>query len=219
MDCMDYMRDFPDKYFELAIVDPPYGIGVGTEINREGFRDGSSRNSLSRFESQMLSKAWDNSPPSAAYFKELLRVSGNQIVWGGNYFLNNLYSTRCLIVWDKMTYVPTMSQIEIAWTSNSTHSRLIKINSNDNNRQHPTQKPVALYEWLLKNYAKPSDKILDTHLGSQSSRIAAYKLGFDFYGTEIDEQYFNEGCARFEKSIAMPLFDSVPGVAQQVQLF
>lgn len=218
MDCMDYMRGFPDKFFELAVVDPPYGIGIGTEINRAGFKEGSSKNSLSRFEGQMLSKNWDSSPPSADYFKELFRVSKVQIIWGGNYFLNNLESTRCLIVWDKMTYVPTMSQIEIAWTSIATHSRLIKINSNDNGRQHPTQKPIALYEWLLKNYAKPGDKILDTHLGSQSSRIAAYKLGFDFYGTEIDADYFNEGCARFEKSIAMPIFDSIE-IPEQLKMF
>lgn len=153
----------------------------------------------------MKRNAWDDSPPPAEYWKELFRVSKNQIVWGGNYFLGNLSATRCLICWDKMTYIPTMSQIEIAWTSFQSHAVLIQINSNQTDRQHPTQKPVALYKWLLTNYAKHGDRILDTHLGSGSSRIAAYDMGFDFWAWENDPDYFAGQQKRFEAHISKPV--------------
>ena len=208
-DCMAFMAGLPDKYFDLAVVDPPYGLGKRTTDG------GSKRNSQTKFMADIRRTNWDDNKPSPEYFKELFRVSKNQIIWGGNYF--ELPAFRCFIVWDKMTYIPTMSQIEQAWSSFDSPARYIKINSNDLNRQHPTQKPVALYEWILRNYAKPGDKILDTHLGSQSSRIAAYKLGFDFWGCEIDDDYICEGNARFEKEIAMPLFDA-PKPAIQSQL-
>jgi len=199
-DCMEGMARYPDKYFDLAIVDPPYGINIATEIDRSGFKEGSSRNSLSKYESSMLNKIWDNSTPSLEYFNELFRISKNQIIWGGNYF--DLKPTKCFVVWDKMTYIPTMSQIELAWTSIKKHSQLVKINSNQLDRFHPTQKPVALYKWLLSNYAKQGDKILDTHLGSGSSRIAAYEMGFDFTAFEIDTEYFEAQEKRYKAHIA-----------------
>jgi len=190
MDCMEYMRQFPDKHFQLSIVDPPYGLGMRTV---EG---GSKQNTQTKFISDLKQKQWDNRPPTKDYWIELFRVSKNQIVWGGNYF--GLPAHRAFIVWDKMTYIPTMSQIEQAWTSFDSPARLVKINSNQLDRFHPTQKPVALYKWLLSNYAKPGDKILDTHLGSGSSRIAAYDLGFDFYATELDKDYFDAQEKRFQ---------------------
>lgn len=129
------------------------------------------------------------------YFIELFRVSKNQIIWGGNYF--DLPAHRTFIVWDKMTYVPTMSQVEMAWTSFDKPARLVKINSNQLDRMHPTQKPIKLYKWLLANYAEKGPRILDTHLGSGSSRIAADELGFDFTGFEIDKEYYDLSEKRF----------------------
>jgi len=196
-DCMIGMKHYPDGYFDLAIVDPPYGINIGTEINRDNFKEGTSKNSMTKFENQMKDKAWDAAIPNEKYWKELFRVSKNQIIWGGNYFLEYLGATRCLIVWDKMTYIPTMAQIEIAWTSFKKHSKLIKINSNQLDRIHPTQKPKQLYRWILQNYAQPNDKILDTHVGSGSSRIACMQDGFDFTGFEIDKDYFDAQEKRF----------------------
>ena len=190
MDCMEYMRQFPDKHFELAVVDPPYGLGKRTTDG------GSKKNSQTKFMDDIRRTNWDDAIPTYEYFKELFRVSKNQIIWGGNYF--GLPASRTFIIWDKMTYIPTMSQIEQAWTSFDSPARICKINSNNPDRIHPTQKPVALYKWLLSNYAKPGDKILDTHLGSGSSRIAAYDLGFDFYATELDKDYFDAQEKRFQ---------------------
>ena len=195
-DCMQMMARHPDKWFELACVDPPYGLGQ--RVTNGGQR----ANSLTAFKKELASKRWDDATPSLAYFTELFRVSKNQIIWGGNYF--PLPPTRCVIAWDKMTYIPTMSQIEVAWTSFDSPARMMTVNSNNSNRIHPTQKPVALYKWLITNYAKQGDKILDTHLGSGSSRIAAWDLGFDFYGCELDEDYFREGNERFERHRAQP---------------
>jgi len=194
-DCMEAMAKIPDNAYDLAIVDPPYGINVATEIDRSGFREGSSKNSLSKYESSMKDKKWDNLPPNKEYFNELFRISKNQIIWGGNYF--DLKPTRCFIVWDKMTYIPTMSQIELAWTSIKKHSQLVKINSNQLDRFHPTQKPVPLYKWLLHNYAKEGDKILDTHGGSMSIALACHEMGFDLDLWELDPEYYNAGLKRF----------------------
>ena len=137
---------------------------------------------------------WDDNVPTDEYWKELFRVSKNQIVWGGNYF--GLPAHRCFIVWDKMTYVPTMSQVEQAWTSFDSPARLKKINSNNSNRIHPTEKPVQLYKWLLKEYAKQGDKILDTHLGSGSIAVACHYAEFDLTACEIDTKYFNDAKKR-----------------------
>ena len=189
-DCLEAMREMDDNAFDLAIVDPPYGIGIET-----------SGTYFKKFES----KGWDNAIPSKEYFRELNRVSVNQIIWGGNYFLEFLGSTKCLLIWDKMiSEGMSFADGEIAWASFKKPMRIKKILSRADNggKIHPTQKPVALYKWLLTNYAKEGDTILDTHLGSQSSRIACYDLGFDFTGFELDEDYFKQGNERFEKHIA-----------------
>lgn len=195
-DCMTVMKRYPDKIFDLAIVDPPYGILAGLD-KRKAKKAPTSRNSLGKWFNTVN---WDDAPPDEEYFKELFRVSKNQIIFGGNYF--ELPPTRCLIVWDKMTYVPTMSQIEIAWTSFNSHSRLKKINSNQKDRIHPSQKPVELYGWLLKEYAKENDLILDTHLGSGSSRIACHKAKMNFIGCEKSKKYYEEQEVRFKNFIS-----------------
>ena len=195
-DCMSLMSRYSDKYFELAIVDPPYGINGGLD-NRKKI-DTKSGNNLRRL-SRPGGVEWDKKIPNQDYWSELFRVSKNQIIFGGNYFLDYLPSTRCVIVWDKMTYIPSMSQIEIAWTSFNQHSKLIKINSNQVGRIHISQKPVELYQWILNNFANKGDKILDTHLGSGSSRISADKMGFDFYACELDRDYFNAQEKRFNE--------------------
>jgi len=209
-DCMAFMAGLPDGFYDLAICDPPYGIGV----NKMTLGNGKKR--LNRGNSD-----WDNKPPSIDYFNELVRVSKNQIIWGANHFISRMpWDSSCWVFWDKGTGSNDYADGELAWTSfNSTVRKYFKswvgANAKDElKRIHPTQKPVALYEWILRNYAKPGDKILDTHLGSQSSRIAAYKLGFDFWGCEIDDDYIREGNARFEKEIAMPLFDVPKPVIQ-----
>lgn len=189
MDCMELMAQFPDKYFELAIVDPPYGLG-----DRLCERGGKLKNSpfctLYRDSSR-----WDKAPDTL-FFQELFRVSKNQIIWGGNYF--TLPASRCMICWDKKQAMPTMSAWELGWTSFDKPSKIYRQSSADLNRFHPTQKPVALYKWLLKTYAKAGDKILDTHLGSGSIAIACWDGGFDLTGSELDTDYF----AAMQKRIA-----------------
>ena len=191
MDCMEGMKQYPDKYFDLAVVDPPYGLGMRTV---EG---GTKRNSQTKFIDDLKSKQWDNEIPKAEYWEELFRVSKNQIVWGGNYF--GLPAHRTFIVWDKMTYVPTMSQVELAWTSFDSPARMVKINSNQLDRSHPTQKPVALYDWIYKNYLPNGGKVLDTHGGSMSNLIAALKAGnIEMHVYEIDKDYFKDAKQRVE---------------------
>ncbi len=187
MDCMEAMKDIPDKYFELAIVDPPYGINVN-QMEMGG-----------RKTVKPTSKKWDNNIPTDEYFNELFRVSKEQIIWGGNYF--NLRPSRGFIIWDKgeMMYGRSFAECEFAWLSKDTSARIKKMNPTQLQRFHPTQKPVALYEWLLNNYAKQGDKILDTHVGSASSLIACYNLGFDYLGFELDEDYYNAALKRIEK--------------------
>lgn len=184
---MDYMRGFPDKFFELAIVDPPYGIGM-------------SGNS---FRQKQAKKDWDNEIPEEKYFKELQRVSKEQIVWGGNYF--PLEPTQGFLIWDKVQpHDFSSAMCEFAWMSIQKPAKIFKLHvvTAETDKIHPTQKPVKLYKWILKNYAKQGDKIIDTHLGSQSSRIAAYLMGFDFYGCEIDPDYFEAGEKRFREQTA-----------------
>jgi len=192
-DCMDALAKMQDNEFDLAIVDPPYGLGDKTT------KGGCSRNSQVKFKEH----EWDNDIPNDEYFIELQRISKHQIVWGGNYF-PFLWKKGCrgLITWDKMVYIPTMSQIEYAWYSKDKLPKLVKINNNDINRLHPTQKPVQLYEWLLMNYAKEGDKILDTHLGSGSIAIACHNLGYDLEGYELDEEYYNAAVKRYNNHIA-----------------
>ncbi len=198
-DNMALMARYPDDHFDLAIVDPPYGIGAGVD-NRQAIET-KSGNNLRRLARKGGMK-WDRSIPPKKYFEELIRVSKNQIIWGGNYFIEFLKNTRCLICWDKMTYLPSMSQMEVAWTSFDEHTKYIKINSNQFGRIHISQKPVALYKWILQNYAKEGDLILDTHLGSGSIAIACHHMGFDLVGCELDEEYYKAAHKRFKQQTA-----------------
>lgn len=196
-DCMVGMARYPDKFFSLAIVDPPYGIGVN-QMNMGG-----------RKTVRPDSRTWDAMPPGVPYFEELRRVSKEQIIWGGNYF--DLPPSKCFIIWDKgeTMYERDFAECEQAWASFDKPARMFKKNPNQPDRFHPTQKPVQLYKWLLKNYAKEGDTILDTHLGSGSSRIAAYDLGFSFTGFEIDLDYFSAQEKRFNQHISqLTLFNN-----------
>ena len=193
MDCMEYMAGLPDKAFDLAIVDPPYGIDINSS-GRLGHYGGKG-------------KKWDEGIPNDDYFLELARISENQVVWGGNYFA--LPATRCFLIWDKQQPEDvSFASCEYAWTSfdQSAKTYYQRPQNMDFYRIHPTQKPVKLYQWLLSNYAKEGDRILDTHLGSGSSAIAAHYGGFDFVGTELDPDYFNAAQERFNsetKQVAM----------------
>ena len=191
IDCIEFMKQFPEKHFELAIVDPPYGIGINVSMGR---RKGDKKSKYHKFAGN------DNTIPNKDYFDELFRVSKNQIIWGGNYMHEFLKPSSCWLLWDKgFSFEVTFAQFEMAWTSFNSSCKKYDFNAaSNNNRIHPTQKPVALYKWLLKNYAKEGDKILDTHLGSQSSRIAAYDMRLDFFGCELDKDYFEQGNKRFE---------------------
>jgi len=193
MDCMEGMAKYPDKYFELAIVDPPYGIKRSGQTERFTKL---KKHKRKHFED----KKWDNYTPDKKYFDELFRISVNQIIWGANYFVKYLNSSMGWVFWDKGQDL-SMSDGELAYTSFDKALRRIKINRGQLNVEggtiHPTQKPLKLYKWLLTNYAKQGDKILDTHLGSGSSRIAAYDLGFDFTGFELDKDYYDAQEKRF----------------------
>ena len=197
-DCMAGMARYPDKHFDLAIVDPPYGIGVNK------MQLGNGKRKIYRGKDD-----WDKEPPSEEYFKELFRVSKNQIIWGGNYF--KLPPTRCFLIWDKQ--LPegfSFASCEFAWTSYDLSAKTFykrPQGQDGGNRIHPTQKPVALYKWLLTNYAKPGDLILDTHVGSASSLIACHDLGFSAVGFEIDEEYYRISLERLQKHQRQIRFD------------
>lgn len=193
-DCMELMAKYPDGYFELAIVDPPYGIGISKNPVRKKHKK----------------KSWDNNIPEDRYFKELFRVSKNQIIFGGNYF--ELPPSQGFIVWDKVQPENfSLAMCEYAWSSIQRPAKIWRKSVlSEQNKIHPTQKPVALYKWLLDNYAKEGDKILDTHLGSGSSRIACYDFKFDFVGCELDKEYFDLMEDRFKKHISqLSIFDII----------
>ena len=192
MDCLDYMRGLPDKAFQLAIADPPYGLDPSAS---ETWSDKSAlKNRM--WAKGKIGESWDKAPDKE-FFDELQRVCENVIIWGGNYF--DLPPTRCVIAWDKCQPWPNFSQIELAWTSFNMPAKLYKFDNRTNDKIHPTQKPVDLYAWCLKTFAKEGDRIFDPMIGSQSSRIAAYKLGFDYVGCELDKEYFDMGCERFNR--------------------
>lgn len=239
MDCMEYMKSIPDKFFELAVVDPPYGINapnmrMGTNMNRKnGGYNGESvaqrikKGRLNQGAGKLKNRAlntmkcdWDFYPPSKEYFDELFRVSQNQIIWGANYF--NLPPTRGILCWNKIQPWDNFSQFELAWTSFDCPAAMIYLSNtggaNKESKIHPTQKPIALYHWLLNKFAKSGDKIFDSHLGSGSSRIAAYKMGFDFYGTEIDKDYFDAMERRF-KEACFGEIETSKRVLKQMELF
>ena len=193
-DCMDLLKRTPDDYYELSIVDPPYGINV-TKMTL-----GNGKKKINRGNSD-----WDSKTPDLKYFKELRRVSKNQVIWGANYMTENLPPSMGWIYWDKGTGLNDFSDGELAYTSFNRALRSYKVgwvgaNAKDKDgRFHPTQKPVKLYEWILMNYAKEGDKILDTHRGSASLDIACHNLGFDLVTCELDTDYFNDGNKRLKQ--------------------
>jgi site-specific DNA-methyltransferase (adenine-specific) len=203
-DCVEGMKQFPDKYFDLAVVDPPYGIIE--KSNRKNKAAGAA--APRKIYNQSL---WGQKKPEKEYFKELFRVSKNQIIWGGNYFTDELPISRGWIVWDKLNEDSPFADCELAWTNVLTSVRKFTFRwsgmlqgdmKNKETRIHPTQKPVALYNWIFKNYATVGQKLLDTHLGSGSSRIAAEKYGLDFTGFEIEKEYFDKQEQRYRDFIS-----------------
>lgn len=206
IDCMEYMAALPDKSFDLAIVDPPYGISV-TKMNM------GNRKTVTPDKT----KNWDDCVPDERYFDELRRVSTNQVIWGGNYFA--LPPTRCWLIWDKgeSMYGRDFAEGEMAWTSFDMVVRFFKKNPNQPDRFHPTQKPIQLYDWLLNHYAFKEARVLDTHLGSGSSAIAAYYFGCDFVGCELDKDYYRAAKERFDRETRQQgLFDEPGDVYDQV---
>ena len=222
MDCMDFMKEFPDKFFDLAIVDVPYGIGEDGSTNH-------SRGLLAVSKDYKPYSGNDLSVPNSDYWQELFRVSKNQIVWGANHFISKLpYDSSCWIVWDKMNGETDFADCELAWTSFKTAVRIYRfrwqgmLQGNMKNKQeriHPNEKPFQLYQFCLSNYAKKGERVLDTHVGSGSHRVAAYKQEIDFYGCDTDEYYFNKQETRFIESIAEPLFDAVKKQPEQTKIF
>ena len=213
MDCMEGMKEFPDKYFELCIVDPPYGIGnfVPQNIPKTGKRAGKK-------------VIWNDRTPEEMYFTELIRVSKDQIIWGANYY-NCFSKLGGAVIWNKGDSNPVFSQCEIAslsfqkrvdyicinWQSGFYRASLEKI-------IHPCQKPVKLYEWLLKNYAHKGDKILDTHVGSASSLIACHNLGFQYVGFELDKEYYEKSLDRLETAKKQVSILDVVGMKENTQI-
>ncbi len=207
-DCMDYMAGLEDNAFELAIVDPPYGIGEGAK--KEKGRAKPNSKWKGRVSKEYQGGEWDAAPPPSEYFDTLRRISKNQIIWGANHF-GNMRPSSGWVVWFKKRFdeVNDFSDAELAYTSYKKGCRLFhlpwigfgSVNAGES-KIHPTQKPVALYRWLIKNYAKPGDRILDTHLGSGSSAIAAHYAGHDFVGCELDKDYFEAAKARVKKETA-----------------
>ena len=208
---MEYMATVPDKYFDLAIVDPPYGIGENGDKNK-------SRGKLAIAKDYKAFAGGDAAAPDKHYFDELLRISKNQIIWGANHFISRLaIDSPCWIVWDKENGESDFADCELAWGSFKSAVRKFKfrwagmLQENMKNKEvriHPTQKPVALYEWLLTNYAKKGQKVFDSHLGSGSSAIAAHYFGVDFVGCELDKDYFEAAKTRFDmatKQLAMSI--------------
>lgn len=223
-DCMDIMRDIPDKYFELAVVDPPYGIGFDNGIVTSEYRGVKQKNGRKLIvkQSQYYGKTWDK-VPDEKYFEELFRISKNQIIWGANHFISKIpIDSSAWIVWDKCNIGTHQSDAELAWTSFNKAVRLFpymwsgmmqgesagngrKMQGNkklNESRIHPTQKPIALYRWLLINYAKPGDKIIDTHSGSASCAIACHLEKFDFLAIEKDEDYYKASLKRYNEEVS-----------------
>ena len=227
-DCVQYMHTLADNAFDLAIVDPPYGDAAGSYKRGQRFggrfcryfqknvEQGITTDNANRKEAP----TWDQAP-SQEYFDELMRVSRNQIIWGANYF--SLPPTRCFVVWNKQ--IPeqfSMAMCEYAWTSFDRSAKMFSLSPQRNEhsgRFHPTEKPIELYAWLIRMFAAPNDKILDTHMGSQSSRIAAYLSGHDYTGCEIDPWYFKKGNERFNRECKGVIKDGNLHIVRQTSLF
>jgi len=228
-DCMEFMKDKPDNYYQLSIVDPPYGIGankmqMGSAPNRKGEKQypGTStavkvrKNRLNQGSGKLKNRilntsdcSWDTEPPPPEYFIELMRVSKNQIIWGGNYF--DLPPTRGIVCWDKQQPWDNFSQFELAWTSFDKPAQMFRYSNaggaNKEHKIHPTQKSVKLYRWLLNKYANAGDKILDTHGGSFSSAIACHNDGYDMDICELDDHYYSEAIKRFNLNTVQEAID------------
>ena len=188
---MKLMSRYEDNHFDLAIVDPPYGININVSMGR---RKGDKKSDYHKFAGN------DSSIPSTEYFIELKRVSKNQIIWGGNYMTEHLSPSSCWLLWDKgFSEDVTFAQFEMAWTSFKSSAKKYDKHPNQLNRIHPTQKPTSLYEWILMRYAKEGDKILDTHLGSGSIAIACHNLGYDLTACELDKEYYKAAMERIER--------------------
>lgn len=188
-DSLQLMKLYPNDYFDIAVCDPPYGIEINHNMGR---RKGMKKSDFKKVD-------WDNAPPPPEYFKELFRVSKNQIIWGGNYMIENLFFSPCWLVWEKkFSEEVTFAQFEMAWTSFKSSAKIYSKHSKQKNKIHPTQKRVDLYQWIYKLYAKPGYKILDTHLGSGTNAIAAHYAKLDFIGFEISENHFLNSFKKFK---------------------
>ena len=206
MDCMELMAEFPDNHFDLAVVDPPYGIGV----------DGGVGGGVLAKKSGFKKKGWDSESPPVEYFKELIRVSKNQIIWGANHMMDKIaLASPSWIVWDKQNGDNYFADAELAYTSHKTACRIFKYRwqgmlqgdmKNKESKIHPTQKPVKLYDWIFANYAEKGMKILDTHLGSGSIAIAAHYAGMHLTACELDEDYFKAACERIDTETRQTTF-------------
>jgi site-specific DNA-methyltransferase (adenine-specific) len=198
MDCVEFMKQIDANAFDLAIVDPPYGNNLsGGRSAKNGWNN--------KIDWDKCNKGWNLAIPAPEYFAELQRVSKNQIVWGGNYFANILPNSQCWLIWDKGQRDFSLADGEMAWASFDKAMRIHTLHravSNQEDKIHPTQKPIKLYDWIFYNYAKEGDLILDTHLGSGSSRIAAHKARLHFVGCEIDEEYFYAQEKRFKNHVS-----------------
>ena len=205
VDCMEYMKGVPDKYFDLAIVDPPYGINFG-KFNRTNKASNGERIKANKYKNG----DWDSSVPDTAYFNELKRISREQIIWGGNYYFDELGNSKGLICWYKHQPVDNFSDCEYAWVSFDRPAKVfdypyygnLEGNTKAEEKIHPTQKPVQLYQWLLKNYSKPEFKIFDSHLGSGSHAIACYNYNLSLTACEIDKDYYDLSVKRFKAHIS-----------------
>lgn len=210
-DCVEFMRSLPDNSFELAIADPPYGI-----LSKIGGKGGKLKDRIIVTDAERLAE-WDKEIPKQEFFDELFRVSKNQIIWGGNYF--PLPPTRCIVCWDKVQPWENFSQIELAWTSFDYPAKLFRFDNRWAGKFHPTMKPVELYEWLLRNFAKEGDRIFDPMMGSGSSRVAAYKMGFDYTGCELNAEYFQKSGEFFEREALEAVRMKDGRLVQQLTLF
>jgi len=203
MDCIEFMKQVPDNFFHLAIVDPPYGL----KIAKNGKLKANSKFDRGfKKDIDYGVKDWDNNVPTEEYWRELFRVSKNQIVWGGNYFIDYLKPTQCFLIWDKMNGTNPMADAEFAWTSiENKVARIFRMHhfsDGYDDKIHPTQKPTKLYDWILKNFAKEGNLILDTHLWSGSSRIACSKNGYSFVGFEVNKTYYDNQEKRFKDFVS-----------------
>lgn len=236
-DCMTFLKECDDKIFDLCIWDPPYGINAnkmgmgGTAANRrtarrmykehsDEKRKGRLNSGGGKLKGRLLNQSvfdWDNATPSQEVFDEVFRVPKHQIIWGANYF--GMPSSRCWIAWDKVQPWENFSQIELAWTSFDLPAKLFRFDNRSWSKHHPTGKPVELYSWLLKTFAQKGYKILDPMMGGGTSRIAAYKMDFDFYGCEINETYFNLANEHFRSECLGEIMLKDGRTAKQLELF